>query len=188
MVLAFHCIFSTYGFWLPNDPRGSGSDYVAQPDLRRFGPATKTESRRSVAASPHDHVQRLAAKKSLRFPPVELTGRQALAVVKGFANACGEGEYRVYACAVLPNHVQLVIGRHDRSIRRIVGHLKSRATSQLKVEGLWADQQGPVWGDHGWNVFLMDRPAVERAIKYVENNPEKDGKRPQRWSIVTPFE
>ena len=29
MILAYHSIFSMYGFWLPNDPRGSGSDYVA---------------------------------------------------------------------------------------------------------------------------------------------------------------
>ncbi len=29
MILAYHSIFSMYGFWLPNDPRGSGSDYLA---------------------------------------------------------------------------------------------------------------------------------------------------------------
>jgi REP element-mobilizing transposase RayT len=188
MILAFHCIFSTYGFWLPNDPLGSGSDYVAQPELRRFGPATKTASRHSVARGSHDPVLRLAVKEVLRFPPVELTGHQARVVVKGFAKACGEGEYRVHACAVLANHGHLVIGRNARSIRRIVGHLKSRATSQVKAEGLWVAEGGPVWGDHGWNVFLDNRAAVERAIQYVERNPVKAGKRSQGWSFVTAYE
>jgi len=28
MVRGYHVIFGMYGFWLPNDPRGSWSDYV----------------------------------------------------------------------------------------------------------------------------------------------------------------
>src|SRR5581483_11392251 len=61
MILAFHSIFSMYGFWLPNDPRGSGSDYIASWELFRFGPATKTNSRRSVAGVPHDVAKRFQA-------------------------------------------------------------------------------------------------------------------------------
>lgn len=34
MVLGFHVIFSAYGFWLPNDPRGSWSDWVRKWELR----------------------------------------------------------------------------------------------------------------------------------------------------------
>ena len=30
MVLASHVILGVYGFWLPNDPRGSGSTCVSQ--------------------------------------------------------------------------------------------------------------------------------------------------------------
>ena len=48
-VLAYHVIFSTYGFWLPNDPRGSWSTDVRNPDLLTFGEATKVETPRSVA-------------------------------------------------------------------------------------------------------------------------------------------
>ena len=49
MVLAYHIIFTAYGFWLPNDPRGSWSEFVPFVELVRFGRATKTETRRSVA-------------------------------------------------------------------------------------------------------------------------------------------
>jgi len=34
MVLGYHFIFSAYGFWLPNDPRGSWSDTIRVYDLQ----------------------------------------------------------------------------------------------------------------------------------------------------------
>ena len=47
MVLAYHVIFSIYGFWLPNDPRGSWSEFVGAWELVRYGTSTKTNTRRS---------------------------------------------------------------------------------------------------------------------------------------------
>ena len=131
----------------------------------------------------------MEAKTKLRFPPVEINGIQAVTVVEGFKKACTEGGYLVHACAVLPVHVHLVVGIHPRAIRQIVGHLRSRATSLLKERGLWVFDQGrPIWGEHGWNVRLEDEQAVLRAIRYVELNPIKEGKKRQDWSIVTPFD
>ena len=37
MVRAYHAIFTTYGFWLPNDPRGSWSDFVRSWELFKHG-------------------------------------------------------------------------------------------------------------------------------------------------------
>src|SRR3989442_13839017 len=69
-VLAYHVVFSAYGHWLPNDPRGSGSKYVGSKDLRPFGPATYLEDRTwSVAGKPHDRAKRKAAKHALQRPP-----------------------------------------------------------------------------------------------------------------------
>jgi REP element-mobilizing transposase RayT len=185
--LAYHIIFGTYGFWLPNDPRGSWSIYVGSRELHRFGDATKIESRRSVAGSKHDHAIRQAAKRSLRYPPVLLTGRQAQAVALGFAQAIRESHYRTYACAVVPNHVHLVLAAHDRPVRRIIGHLKARATRRLKEAALWPDAARPVWAKYGWCVFLSSRSDVVRTIRYVERNPVREKKPPQRWSFVVPF-
>jgi REP element-mobilizing transposase RayT len=113
---------------------------------------------------------------------------QAVAVVEGFRQACEEGGYRIHACAVLPDHVHLVIGWHPRDVRQIVGHLKSNGTRRLKHVKLWNFGSRTMWGAHGWNVYLDNTGAVKRAIRYVERNPEKEGKRPQRWSLVTPFD
>lgn len=86
MVLANDLIFTAYGFWLPNDPCGSWSDFVRAWELvLRRGKATKIDEPQSVAHAPHDHAKRLQTKESLQHDPVRFTGRQALGVAHGFA-------------------------------------------------------------------------------------------------------
>src|SRR5882672_7011926 len=188
MILGFHSIFGAYGFWLPNDPRGSWSDFVASWELFRYGPATKTTTRRSVAGAPHDVAARQRTKEGLKYPPVVLTGTQALAVSHGFADAIRQSGNYLLACAILPEHVHLVIGWQLRSIRRIVGHFKGRATHHLIQESLWPNPDWPVWGEKGWNVYIDSLDHLQAAIAYVESNPIKEGKKRQRWSFITPLD
>lgn len=193
MVRAYHVIFSTYGFWLPNDPRGSGSDCVTATHLRRFGPATKVQTRRSVAGKCHDHIIRTEAKKSLKYPPVVFDGVQARAVARGFSEVLRIRNYSVYACAILPQHVHLVIGRHTRAIERIIAHLKGGATMRLFAEEIHPLMGSPKpvpspWSKRtGWTVYLNDDRSVRHRIKYVQENPLKEGKPQQHWSFVKPF-
>jgi len=196
MVLAHHIIFTAYGFWLPNDPRGSWSDFVAAWELfRAGGKATKTDERRSLARDAHDARKRLEVKRSLKHPPVQFTGPQALAIANGFREACADAGYVFYALAILPEHVHGVLGRHDSAVTRIVGQLKSRATHQMRVAGLHPFQDGRTadtalptpWAQGCWKVFLNSDEDVARAIEYVENNPLKENKPRQRWSFVAPY-
>ena len=195
MIRAYHAILTAYGFWLPNDPRGSWSDFVGSWELSCFGSATKIGTRQSVAARPHDHVLRAAAKTALKFPPVRFDGHQALAIGRGFATAVSEQNYRIFACAILPEHVHLVVGRCDRQIERVVSHLKAKATTQLnrqQIHPLAAhrNRRGSPptpWTAKFWKCFLNSDAEVRRAIRYVENNPLKENKRPQRWSFVVPW-
>jgi hypothetical protein len=50
-VVAYHIIFGTYSFWLPNDPRASMSSYVFASRLHRgtIGPLILVPARRAVA-------------------------------------------------------------------------------------------------------------------------------------------
>ncbi len=195
MLHGFHVIFSTYGFWLPNDPRGSWSNVVRNWELARFGPATKVETRQSVATADHDHELRRAAKLALQYPEVKLTGRQARAVGTGFGVAIDEAGYSFYACSILPQHVHLVLGPHRRNIRRIVGHFKARATQQLSHECLHPlagykqpDGTAPSpWAQRSWIVYLYSEQHLLKAIGYVEQNPLKEGKPRQRWSFIIPY-
>jgi REP element-mobilizing transposase RayT len=195
MIRAYHAIITAYGFWLPNDPRGSWSDWVRQWELLAYGKATKVSTRRSLAARPHDYQQRQAAKQALRYPPVSFNGPQARAVGMGFKRAIEESGYVVYACSILPKHAHLVIARHARRAEQIVGHLKGRATQQLGAEGLHplADYRQPdgtvpsPWARNGWPVFLENDKEILGAIEYVEKNPLREGKPQQRWSFVVPY-
>jgi REP element-mobilizing transposase RayT len=189
MLHGFHAILSTYGFWLPNDPRGSWS--VRRWELLRFGPATKVNTRRSVAPVQHDRALRQAAKAALKNPEVHFSGRQALSVENGFRSAVEESGYVIHACSILPQHVHLVFGPHTRSIRRIVGHLKGRATQQLQSggEGFFENDgatRSP-WARNSWAVFIFSEAHMRAAIKYVEGNPLKEGKPRQQWFFVRPY-
>ncbi|MEX2215722.1 MAG: hypothetical protein WD768_16545 [Phycisphaeraceae bacterium] len=86
-VIAYHLILTAYGFWLPNDPRGSWSDFVRAWELFRFGgPATKVNTRRSLAHQPHDRAKRKELNDHLARPPVLFNGLQARAIARGFAD------------------------------------------------------------------------------------------------------
>src|SRR3954466_14132101 len=104
MVIASHIIISAYGFWLPNDPRGSWSDFVGSWELLKFGPATKVNDSRNYAKDPHDVSLRRAAKQALKNPPVRFTKAQRVAIADGFAQACIDGNYRCYACCIGFDH------------------------------------------------------------------------------------
>lgn len=181
MIRAFHCIFTAYGFWLPNEPRGSWSTIVASWDLLKFGPSTKVDTHRSVAKTAYDHKLKSLMQSQLAHTPVKFTGEQARQIVLGFSQT----PYTLHACAVMPEHVHLVVGYSPRNVRKIVSHCKSEATRSLRSQGWFLDRSP--WTDHGWNVYLNSEADVLRAIRYVQNNPLREGKRRQTWRCVKPF-
>jgi hypothetical protein len=184
-VLAYHLIMTAYGFWLPNDPRGSWSDVVRAWELLLFGPATKVTTQRSLAKKSHNHQQRLMAKHALAREAVEFTGIQARAIARGFAIYCQRSSCIIHARAILPTHCHLVIARL----------LKGAATAELLREGLHPFQNQPYrnrslptpWARHQWSVFLDSPKNILRAIRYVNDNPIREGHRVQNWSCVRPY-
>ncbi len=147
--LAFHLVFGTYGSWLPNDPRGSRSAEVWADHLRPFGPATLTDATHSVAGVPHDRALRVAAQQALLLPPVVFDGLQALSVGCGFRKQVATSGFVIYACAILPCHVHLVIARHRYSIAQVQRLLKQAATARLLADGRhpfaeWRDENNQV--------------------------------------------
>jgi REP element-mobilizing transposase RayT len=197
VILATHVIISCYGFWLPNEERGSWSDFVRSYELyKQFGPSTKLYIKRSTAHDPHDKIRREAARASLKYPFVRLTGRQALAVAHGFATMIEKSGYAILACAIMPDHIHLVIARFRYDVVQVANLLKGAATRQLLAEGIHPLQEyrandGSIpspWSSKVWKVFLDCDYDVRRAIQYTEENPEKDGLKPQKWGFVVPYD
>lgn len=193
MVLAYHIIMTAYGFWLPNDPRGSWSDFVWSWELSRFGQVTTTSERRSLAYEPHDYQLRMEAKCALLREPVTFSGTQVRAIARGFNDAGLAGPYRILACSILPEHVHMVVMRHPhRTIESVAGHLKSRATTFLANESLHPFQneigrrgvRPTPWTESFWQVYLDSPADIARAIRYVRDNPVKEELPPQNWWFI----
>lgn len=187
LVLAHHIVYSAYGFWLPNDPRGSWSTYVGSQRLfDLFGPATKVATRESLARAPHDYKRRLAAKDELKFPPAKFNGRQALEVALAVRDLTAEHGLIVLAYAVMPEHAHLVACRHALSPAKIVGQCRARASRRLHDSRLWPKSR-PIWGRGKWAVELNTSAEIWSRIEYVNRNPDEAGLPPQKWSFITPY-
>jgi REP element-mobilizing transposase RayT len=132
------------------------------------------------------------ARETLKHPPVEWTGQQALAVAKGFAEAIRKAGMIIFACAILPNHTHFVIERHRYCNETLVRLLKSAAARELlrqRMHPFQAHRQPngsypSCWGAGFYQRFLNTEADIDHRIAYVENNPLKEGKRRQRWSFV----
>ena len=195
MVIAYHVIFGAYGFWLPNDPRGSWSTEVWASHLQPFGGASKVETRQSLAGRPHDHAIRLEAKQHLQYPAVQFTPQQINVVGDGFNQAVSDLHLDVFACSIMPDHAHVVIGRSECTAEYAAGFFKRAATRRLtekKLHPLQHSRQanGRVpspWVVGGWVVFLNSSPEVHSRIRYVEENPVKAGLPRQQWPFVRPM-
>jgi REP element-mobilizing transposase RayT len=188
---AHHIIFCAYGFWLPNDPRGSWTSWIGSWELLKFGPTTKVTTHRSRAYKEHNSYQRLTAKSALKLPPVLFTGEQAAVISYGFRHVIESINAKIYACSILTDHVHLVTGVLPWRTRYFVNQLKGKATKSLiaykrhPFQGL-AEPPTP-WARNCWDVWL-DTPAdVCRAIAYVERNPVKENRPVQHWPFITPY-
>ncbi len=196
MVHGYHVILPHYGFWLPNDPRGSWSLFVASWEIARFGKTTRHLDQRTLAQLSADELaQRDAARKALRYPPVSLTGEQALSVANGFQRQAAISAYALWACSILPEHTHLVIARHKYKVEQMANLLKGSATRQLIEDGRHplaryakTGKRPPgMWARHQWKVYLDSDEAIENAIAYVNDNPVKEGKPAQAWRWITPY-
>ncbi len=194
MIRAYHCIITAYGFWLPNDPR------VVVRLGTTMGTARLRQSHESGNAA-------IGGQTAARLPEAarseeSLTisgGVLQWAAGAGGRNGVQAGDYRIgLLCACLFDSTATCPSGHRSMSERaeqIIAHLKGRATQQLAAEGLhplahYRQADGTVpspWARKAWPVFLDSDQRIAHAIEYVENNPRRDGKPPQRWSFVTPF-
>jgi len=113
-------------------------------------------------------------------------------VGRGFAEVVKDYDVQVLACSILPQHIHVVVARHRLKVERLVNLFKGEATKQLNRERIhplatYSKANGTTpspWAQGGWRVYLNDAADIRRAIRYVEQNPIKDGKPAQRWNFV----
>jgi REP element-mobilizing transposase RayT len=179
MIIAYHAIFTTYGTWLPNDPRGSYSKAIYNAELAQlrdiqYGRQTPQPDRALMRRF------RAAAIPRLARPPYYIANETRSIVADAFARVTARLYLAVAACAIMNDHVHLVVWRSKHTIEYLVNQFKGAATLALATE------RTP-WTKGCWKVFLNDELSLRAAAQYVDANPAAARLRPQRWAFVSPL-
>jgi REP element-mobilizing transposase RayT len=153
--------WTTYGTWLPGDARGFVSAVGDGP-----GP----EVRHDVPGTPYDTDDARVRQRALGLlvgQPVWLTAEQARVVADQFQETARFRRWLLVACAVMANHVHLVVGvAADPDPAKLIHDFKSYATRALKAAG-HMPRGGRWWTESGSRRKLPDERAVCAAVEYV---------------------
>ncbi len=187
LVIAYHLIWTVYGTWLPNDPRGSGSKSIATDILADLG---ELHLGRKRVQPPRQEIRDFYDRATLLLDHDVLhLDRAAIASAAcGLADAIAEHHYTCYACAVMPDHIHMVVRKHKQTAEQMLHNLKLLSRKRLVEEG-HRDSEHPTWtGGDGWKVFLDHPDEIRRTIYYVERNPEKSRLLQQQWEFVIEYD
>jgi REP element-mobilizing transposase RayT len=185
MVIAHHLIWTGYGWWPPNDIRGSGSKVIRNDFLAELGALHYGRKRVQPAGWEVRAFQARAAER-LRFQVVTFNAMMIACIARAFAMTIQQIGYTCYACAIMPDHVHLIIRKHRHLAEEMIRNLQRDSHLLLRQEGFF-DLDHPIWGGQGWKVFLDQPNDVWRTIDYVWENPLKIKLPPQEWEFVTPY-
>ncbi len=183
IVIAYHLISTVYGWWLPNDPRGStsrtvASDRIAQLGEHHFGRKRTQPRSRDVRA----FYERAAAE--LKHPLLQLDGAAIDTVAASFADMVTAQKYTCWACAIMPDHVHILIRKRRDSAEQMIERLQNGARDGLTGRSM-RDGDHPVrTGGAGRSTFLDHPDDVERTIRSISGNPASMRLPQQRCSSV----
>jgi REP element-mobilizing transposase RayT len=185
-VIAYHLIWTNYGTWLGNDPRGSGSRSVYTPVLAELGEVhfgrKKLQPARGRVREFYEKAETL-----LQFPVIRFDATQRDKIAGSFSESMRNHQYSCYACAIMPDHVHFVIRKHRDQAEDMIDNLQEESRAALLERGC-VPTDHPVWTKGGWKVFLDTPDEVWSRIRYVESNPLKEGLSRQVWPFVVPYD
>jgi REP element-mobilizing transposase RayT len=186
MVAAYHLIWTAYGWWLPNDPRGSTSHEIRIAAIEGLG---ELHYGRKIIQPSREELRRFyeSARSVLKHELLTFTPSDFQLIGDAFANAVRAHKYTCYACAIMPDHVHMLIRKHREKAEEMTEHLQTPSRQAL----IKADQRRedhPVWGGPGWKVFLETQEDFKRTIRYIQDNPLKARMPAQTWAFVTRYD
>lgn len=186
IVIGYHLIWTAYGWWLPNDPRGSGSRTIKNDAIVDLGDIhygrREVQPAGTVVREFYDE-----ARDRLRYPLLRFEPTQFGSVADAFAKVLEECNYTCYACAIMPDHVHLLIRKHKHSAEEMIANFQN-LSRDLLVEAGVREPGHPVWTVGGWKVFLDHPEDMRRTIGYIEQNPAKAGIPAQKWAFVKEYD
>jgi REP element-mobilizing transposase RayT len=186
LVAGFHLIWTPYGWWLPNDPRGSSSHEIRVERIAELGELHQgRKPDRILSAELRAFYEKAAA--TLQHELLTFTESDISLIAQGLRCAVTNQRYTCYACAIMPDHIHMLIRKHKHHGETMIEHLQEASREALLGAGR-RRLDHPVWGGPGWKRFLYTQDDVRRVIRYIEDNPRKAGLRTQRWDFVKAYD
>lgn len=189
-VIAVHLVFTLYGHWAVNDPRGSGSHGFIDLKFEPLGeihfgrkPSEEQPTRQELRVFHAEH------RELLNFPIFWIDPAMRLVIAEAIREVIQAIGYTCYACAVCGNHLHLVIRTHKDDALTIWSHFAEGIRSRLRLR--FPDKLAPnhpVISARPYKVFLYVPPDVWGRIDYVEENPLKEKLPRQFWDFVVPYD
>lgn len=150
----FHLIASTYGSWLPGDPRGfrtwHHTEHV-EGDYKQPPPSGLYENRH------------LYAKHLQRHDAIVLSGRFLEAIGVALREQLMAGGGRVLAVAVCTQHAHVQVQLEGGDARLPFGHAKLHAYHLLRDQG-W---MGKLWAKRSKVIRIRDREHQRNVYRYI---------------------
>lgn len=158
--------WTTYGTWLPGDPRGSVASVRDQPGPRREHdqPGTPFEpSMPGLWAS---------SARVMKGPPVLLATEQAQTLLNQFHQTAEHRQWTLLGIAIMRNHIHLVVALPDETrAENAVRDFKAYGSRVLNTR--WPRPENGTWwtGGGGSRRWLRSPHAVQAALDYLRKQP-----------------
>jgi hypothetical protein len=147
IVIAHHLVWTVYGRWLPNDPRGSNSHSIGSEVIAELGDLHRGRKKVQPAGWViRDFYQR--AKEVLIYPLLTFDATERDEVGAAFASVIEAERYTCYACAVMPDHVHLLIRKHKHTAEEMIDNFQ-RASRIRLADAQLRTTDHPTWGGPG---------------------------------------
>jgi REP element-mobilizing transposase RayT len=186
MVLGYHLVWTAYGWWLPNDPRGSMSQAIESDVIAQLGELHYGRKRIQPASRDIRGFYERAAEV-LKYPLLRFSRAEMTAIAEAFAEVITRERYTCYACAIMPDHIHALIRKHRDLAEDMIEKLQGESGVRV-IEMGERQLDHPVWGGPGWKVYLDSTEDFWRTVRYIEKNPREARLPAQKWLFVTQYD
>jgi len=164
--LAIHTVWTTYLSWLPGDDRGHWSpliDFYGQLVREGHRINAGSEATRQAAIRQAKGQPKTLCETDIKLLAASIEEVARGGPAAGVAGGAPAAAWTIYAAALHPQHVHLLLAANTEPVSRFVGRVKGKSSSRIGHANGEAGQR--VWTQGFWRVFLFDWEAV-RAVRY----------------------
>ena len=167
MIAGYHLIWTAYGTWLPNDPRGSSSHEIRSPILEELGDIHHGRKKIQPASSVLRKFYQ-EAKPKMKHEIIPFTDEEIVLLGEAFAATIKNRRYTCYGCAIMPDHVHLLIRKHRDQAEEMMAFLQDDSWQRLIDAKRWPSEH-PVWGGPEGLPRLARRHGTHCALHLRES-------------------